>query len=330
MYKKHKIIAIVGLVIVLFFVVLQHRSKPEVILYGLSFSEFKARELNLDPKETFNALTDDLGVSQFRLSSHWPIVEPENNVYDFGFLDYQIQKLEAMGGSAILTLGRRQPAWPECHVPNWARNLSEEERNKEILDLVETTVKRYKNSPAIEYWQVENEPFLGSFATDECGPLDRDFLDREIALVRELDSSRDVLVTDSGNIGTWVGAWKAGDLFGTSLYRFFWTPEIGIFESKLPAAFYRTKYNIVSLLYGKKPAFLIELALEPWLTQKIVDTDIDVQISRMDIGMVKDSVDFALKTGFDTQYLWGGEWWYYMSKNNHPEYWDYMKTVFKK
>jgi len=73
---------------------------------------------------------------------------------------------------------------------------------------------------------------------------------------------------------------------------------------------------------------LIELAGEPWLTQKIVDTDIEVQISRMTPQMLKGSIDFASRTGFDRQYLWGGEWWYYMKSNSHPEYWNYAKTLF--
>ena len=49
---------------------------------------------------------------------------------------------------------------------------------------MEQVIKRYKDNPAIVYWQVENEPFLEVFAFDHCGELDTDFLDQEIALVK--------------------------------------------------------------------------------------------------------------------------------------------------
>lgn len=326
--KKWFLIAVV-VWFAFFLFIAQYRKIPDNISYGISFSEFKSRELDLDPIQAFDAIVDDLGVREFRLSSHWPIVEPRNDEYDFSFLDYQIKRLEEVEGSVILTLGRRQPAWPECHIPEWAAEMNKAERNLELLSMIEVVVERYKDSPAIEYWQVENEPFLSAFAADECGPLDRDLLKREIDLVKTIDPTRDILVTDSGNIGTWVGAYRAGDLFGTSLYRYFWTPELGIFESRLPISFYRLKYNLIKMIYGKKPAFLIELAGEPWLTQKIVDTDIDTQISRMTLDMLKESIRFASKTGFDVQYLWGGEWWFYMTKHGHPEYWNYAKTLFK-
>jgi len=206
--------------------------------------------------------------------------------------------------------------------------MSTADRNTAILDLITTTVERYKDSSAVEYWQVENEPFLAAFAYDQCGELDTDFLQNEIDLVHSLDPSRKVAVTDSGNIGMWKDAYALGDVFGTSLYRYFWTPDIGMFESRIPAAFYRAKYNVVRWWYGYKPAFLIELALEPWLTQKIVDTDIDVQVSRMTIPMFETSLQAATRVGFERQYLWGAEWWYYMHKNAHPEYWEYAKKLF--
>ena len=329
MKKKYKTILILAIVSIMIFL-LQHRSMPETIQYGVSFSEFRSNGLDLNPKETFDSIVDDLGVRKFRLSSHWQIIEPENNKFNFEFLDYQIKKLADVNGKAILTLGRRQPAWPECHVPDWVGDLSVEKKDEELLDFIKTVVERYKDYDSIEYWQVENEPFLSSFAKEECGPLDKDFLKKEISLVKSIDPTRKILVTDSGNLGTWVGAFDVGDVFGTSLYRFFWTPDLGKFESRLPVSFYRLKFNVVSLLKGWRTGFLIELPLEPWLTTPIIDADIDTQLSRMSLSMVKDSILFASKTGFERQYLWGAEWWYWLKQNGHPEFWEYAKTLFKK
>ena len=43
----------------------------------------------------------------------------------------------------------------------------------------------------------------------------------------------------------------------------------------------------------------------------------------------QDIISYAKKTGFDTQYLWGIEWWYWMAEHGHPEYLEYAKTLFK-
>ena len=77
-------------------------------------------------------------------------------------------------------------------------------------------------------------------------------------------------------------------------------------------------------------AIVIELSGEPWLLQPIVDTSIDVQLQRMGIDKFNEMLSFSSYTSFDTFYLWGGEWWYWMKeKQNHPEFWDRAKEIFK-
>jgi len=61
MKKKYKAILILVIVSIMIFL-LQHRSMPEVIQYGVSFSEFRSNGLDLNPKETFDSIVDDLGV----------------------------------------------------------------------------------------------------------------------------------------------------------------------------------------------------------------------------------------------------------------------------
>jgi len=48
----------------------------------------------------------------------------------------------------------------------------------------------------------------------------------------------------------------------------------------------------------------------------------------MDVDKMKEIVSFAKKTGFARQYMWGAEWWYWMKKEGHNEYWEYGKTIF--
>ncbi|OGG72519.1 hypothetical protein A3A38_04135 [Candidatus Kaiserbacteria bacterium RIFCSPLOWO2_01_FULL_53_17] len=305
------------------------RPAPEKITYGVSFTKLQADEIGLDWKEVYRAILDDLGVRHLRLAAHWPMVEPERDVYDFSALDFQIREASARDAEIILAVGRRLPRWPECHTPQWVGYMPWEEKKLEIRQYLTAVVERYKEEKAITYWQVENEPYLAVFARQFCGKLDEDFLKEEIALVKSLDPSRPVLVTDSGNLGTWYGAYRAGDAFGTSVYVHFWTPELGQFKTILPPAFYRVKMNLAQLLFGEKPTFLIELSGEPWLIEPIVETPIEAQLWRMDIGKFNDILDYARATRFDMQYLWGVEWWYYMKERGHPEFWERAQELFE-
>lgn len=329
----HKII--IGFVamiflLVIFTLVLIRKEKPTEIVYGMSFNTMYADELDLDWQETYDAILDDLMVRHLRLAAHWPMVEPINDVYNFKELDYQIQRAEEVGAGVVLAVGRRLPRWPECHVPEWVEGLSEEERQQELLDYITVVVDRYKGSSAVKYWQIENEPYLEIFAKEHCGEFDEEFFEREVEHFRSLDDSRPFLVTDSGNMGTWFGAYKHSDAFGTSVYVHFWNQELGQFRTILPPWWYRLKEGMVKLLYGKKETMLIELSAEPWLLEPIADVPIDIQYSRMNLEKFNDILDYAKATRYEKQYLWGAEWWYWLDKQGHPEMWERGQELFDK
>lgn len=320
------IIAFCLLTLIIF--LLARKPIPEQITYGLSFNTLYATELGLDWQEVYDAFLDDLGVRHLRLAAHWPMVEPVNDKYNFKELDYQLKRAEEVGAEVVFGVGRRLPRWPECHIPDWAEELAWETQQDEIKTYLETVVNRYKGNTAIKYWQVENEPFLNLFANEHCGNLDEKFLKEEIALVKSLDSTRPILVTDSGNLGTWAGAYSSGDAFGTSVYVHFWNPELGQFRTVLPPWFYRFKEGVISLIYGEKETFLIELSAEPWLLEPIAQVDVVTQYSRMDIEKLEDILEYAADTRYEKQYLWGGEWWYWLKERGHDEMWNKGKEIF--
>ncbi len=327
--KVFKFIFWLLLVIVIALFILSLKKKPDTINYGMSFNVPYAQELGLDWKETYLAILDDLGVKRLRLAGQWNLIEPKKDKFDFSALDFQLEEARSRDVEVILSIGRRTPRWPECHIPGWAHDYIAQEWQAEITEYLTAMVNRYKSYENITHWQVENEPFLNAFANEHCGDLDVDFLDKEIALVRELDPSRPILITDSGNLGTWVGPYKRGDAFGTSVYIYFWNPEIGKFRTILPPAFYRAKANLMSLLFGKKETFLIELSLEPWLIESVPSVPIETQLERMDLDRVREILEYAENTRFEKQYLWGAEWWYWMKQHGHSEFWDFGKEVFK-
>ncbi len=310
--------------------ILAIRPSIEKITYGVSFSKFHSDELKLDWKKTYLAILDDLKVKNLRLSAHWPMIEPTASKYNFEEIDFQMEEAKKRDISVILAIGRRLPGWPECHVPDWAQKLSESEQRDKILKLLEVLVNRYKNYPNLKYWQVENEPFLGFFGRSHCELPDEDFLKKEIELVRANDKNHLVLVTDSGEFGFWNQSYQNGDIFGTSMYLYVWSAWFGPIRYPIGPSFFRVKQAVVELLKGKKPKILIELSGEPWLLSPIVETSLEIQFQRMDMNKLNEVINFASKSSFDTQYLWGAEWWYWLSQEqNHPEFWQRAKELFK-
>jgi len=53
-------------------------------------------------------------------------------------------------------------------------------------------------------------------------------------------------------------------------------------------------------------------------------------MTTMDINHFRENIEFARKTGINTFYFWGAEWWYWMKeKQNHPEYWEEARYLFQ-
>jgi len=332
--KILKITAIFALLFLFFgiilFQVFSYRIKPEKIKYGVSFNVPYALELGLDWQQAYISILEELGVKRIRLGAHWPLVEPEKDSYDFTYLDFQLNEARERKVDVILAIGRRVPRWPECHVPDWAQDFTEDQQQAEIREYLKLIVERYKDYDNLIYWQIENEPFLEMFAYEHCGDLDVEFLEEEISIVKNLNPERKILITDSGNMGGWKDAYSRGDLFGTSVYVYFWNPFIGKFRSILPPSFYSLKDNYMEFLYGHKKTILIELSLEPWLIQPIVKAPLKDQFDMMDLERMKKILKYGENTRYEEQYLWGAEWWYWLKvKHGMPEIWNFTKQLFK-
>lgn len=310
------------------FVWYAHKPKPSSITYGMSFNTMYARELGLDWQATYDAIIDELGVQHLRLAAHWPMVEPIEDVYNFAELDYQLAKAEAAGAEVVFAVGRRLPRWPECHVPDWAEEQSWEAQQAEILEYMSLVVERYKENKAITYWQLENEPYLEVFAKDHCGEFDEAFFETELNHLRSLDATRPILVTDSGNLGTWAGPYRHGDAFGTSVYVYFWNPELGQFRTILPPWFYYLKEGVMQLFYGEKETMLIELSAEPWLLEPVTNVPLETQFTRMNVDKFNEIIAYAAGTRYEKQYLWGAEWWYWLKLQGKPEMWERGQQLF--
>lgn len=293
---------------------------PRQIKYGVTFSPRYARYLKLDWQKTYLMALDDLQIRHFRIPGYWDILEQNKGKYDFTETDYVLNEASKRGAKIVLVLGMRQPRWPECHIPSWAKGLTLEERRQQVLQFIQQVVERYKNHPVIEAWQVENEPFLQFFG-EGCDPADANFLQVEVNLVKNL-SSKPVIVTDSGELGLWNVPMQLSDVFGTTLYRDVYNPVMGYFTYPVLPYFYNLHSQIIKKIFApnNKKTIVIELQAEPWFGSG--------EPSQLSVSKMQYYVKFAQQTGFDEIYLWGVEWWYYMAAKGHPEYLNYAKTLY--
>jgi len=290
--------------------------------WGVTFSKRYSTFLGLSWKETYTAIINDLGIKRIRLPLYWTDLEPKLGQYDFSDYDWMIDQAHQNNVIIIPVLGRRQPRWPECHTPSWAQELKEEQQQQKILSLIKKTIERYKTYDNIEAWQVENEALLNSFGI--CPDADPNFLAKEIALVRDLDT-RPIIITGSGELSNWKQESKLGDYFGTTLYRVVWNKYVGYLRYGLSTNYYQSKARKANLSLDR--AIIAELQTEPWSPGDIKNLSVKDADKSFSLDQFKANLQFAINTKFKHTYLWGVEWWYYKKLNGQPEYWNLAKSL---
>lgn len=164
---------------------------------GVTFVPDYAQSLGLNPEATMEALIDDLHVHTFRLVSYWSDMEPSPGQYNFSQLDWEFHQAQAAHAKVILSLGLRQPRWPECHMPAWAANEPQSVWQPQLEAFMTAVINRYKNSPSLESYQLENEYFLTGFGT--CTNYSRSRFISEYNLVKKLDPSHPIIISRSDN-----------------------------------------------------------------------------------------------------------------------------------
>ncbi len=295
-------------------------------IYGANLSRIQAQEYGLDYGELYLAVLDDLKVKKLRLPSYWSQIAATEGEYHWGDLDWELQEASKRGVEVILVVGKRQPRWPECHLPGWAEELSEEELNSETLKFVEATVERYKYHDAIKIWQVENEPLLNIFG--ECPYRGTtEVLEEEVELVKRLDPSRPVLVTESGELSSWQRSTKHSDILGISVYRLVWNKYLGFLRWPITPGHYGRKYDLVS---WKSDDFIVtELQTEPWAPESVLNLSIYDQLGQIDAQELSERAEFTRLTGASEIYFWGIEWFYWLkTTHDNDSLWEEARQYF--
>lgn len=308
----------------------EHASEP--LEFGVTFIPSYARYFELDPQETMQAMINDLGIRNFRLVSYWEAGEPTKGTYNFTDLDWEFKQAEAAHAKVSLSVGLRQPRWPECHQPDWVTGEPENVWYSQLKAYMRAVINRYKNSPSLDSYQLENEYFLRVFGT--CTNFSRDRLIDEYSLVKQLDPHHSVIVARSNNaIGFPIGK-PTPDEFGVSVYKRVWDKNVThrYIEYPFPAWFYAFLAGGGELLTGKNMV-IHELQAEAWLPDGY-----DIKTapkSELDKSMTPERLhnrlEYGRATGMRSIDLWGVEWWYYRKvKFNDPGLWDTAKTDIKR
>lgn len=311
----------------------QHTQADKPYSLGVTFISGYAGSFGLDSHETYLAILDDLGVRQLRLVSYWDVIEPTQGDYDFTELDWQMQEAEKHGASVSLSIGLRQPRWPECHSPKWVDTLRPQAEWQPALETFMTqVVNRYKHSSALASYQLENEYYNAVFG--ECHNADRGRLASELALVHRLDTAHPVIISRSNNTPTLMLRNPVTDLNAFTLYRKVWDSTITkrYFTYPMPPWHYSAIAGWQKIL-GGQDSIIHELQAEPWPPSGqggIKGISLTEQDQTLSAERLRDNVKFAKDTGMRHIDLWGGEYWYYRKVKLHdPTVWSAAKDIFQ-
>lgn len=336
----HKFVVVLGIFVALSFgtmygiarwYIWQQSSKPLVL--GASFIPEYARQLGVSPKSTLDAMIGDLGIRHFRFVSYWNDIEPKQGHYNFSELDWEFQKAEAAHAKVSLAIGLRQPRWPECHVPSWAKNEPESVWEPQLKTFMQVVINRYKNSPALESYQLENEYLLKVFG--ECTNFDRNRLIDEFNFVKKVDPNHTVIIARSNNaLGLPLGK-PTPDEFGVSVYKRVWVPWPFVHryvEYPFPAWFYAFLAGGGEIVTGKN-LVIHELQAEPWppYGADLTKTSVEEQNKSLDAKRLQGRFTYGEATGMKQIDLWGAEFWYYRKEKLYdPSLWNVAKQEFAK
>ncbi|MEX0748541.1 MAG: beta-galactosidase [Candidatus Saccharimonadales bacterium] len=301
-------------------------STPE---YGVTFSAKYAEELGLDPNETLEAILSELKPAHVRLMSYWDRHERDRDRYDFTELDQQFDLAERYEVEVLLAIGQRQPRWPECHVPEWAKQLSNTEYEMALLKYLHTVTDRYADQPRLEGYHLENEAANASFG--RCPPFNNGLLRQEYATVTAADPDTPITISVSNQYGIPLQP-PLADEYAMSIYRQAYF-ELGGRQiywnySFVPAEWHRLRAWAIQLIHCRK-TYIHELQTEPWGRQATVNLSLAEQAASMDPDKLRANVNYAERIGTPKIYLWGGEWWYWrLQKFDDPTLWHTVQAIF--
>lgn len=209
-------------------------------------------------------------------------------------------------------------------MPDWARNKSATVWAPQLAQQMKAVIARYKDSPSLQGYQLENEYFLRGFGNCEsiAGSMTRQRLVDEYNLVKRADPAHPVIIGRSNNaLGFPVGQ-PQPDEFSISVYKRVWDAGVThrYLEYPWPAWFYGFLAGTQKIFLGKD-MMIAELQAEAWPPDSKFITEISLaeQNKSLDAKRLEARFEFGKDTGMRQINLWGGEYWYYRKQILHDD-----------
>lgn len=270
---------------------------------GFSFSPSYAEFLELDPRESYMEILDSFDFTSVRVPIYWDRVYRDGK-YDFSEVVFMAKEAKSRGLEVILSFGYRNFRWPECHSPQYLNDLDYTSFEKEVMFFAGKVLDRFAGSNLVDYWQVENEPFL--HFTANCRSLKPSTLTGVIEEVKNA-SDRPVIITFGG--GEVLGLpliWPStdgADIIGVSFYPHYHDPIFGSYIKTYqlgpipPRKISRER----AFVEGKGKRFwVIESQAEVWAEDP----------RTMSPEILKSNWELLHSYGAaERVFLWGVEWW---------------------
>jgi hypothetical protein len=190
--------------------------RPAPPLVGFSYSPLASQWAGRDPAEDLSTLLDATNPDLVRLPIYWDDVQPSPDRLDFTSVDNLLAVVAGHNKAApritrvVLTVGARNFLYPELHMPAWASprqqpNLDEIQSGKAYRWYFDTSITRYRASPLLYAWQVENEP-LDTVINDWTGDdnVSPEQLAWEMGEVHHLDPKHEAVTTTYNGVNTAV------------------------------------------------------------------------------------------------------------------------------
>lgn len=317
--------------------------RPHIL--GTTFSQLQCRYLELDYRAAFRQICT-LGFDRIRLCCYWNELEPQENQFDFTTLDWLLEECDRHNIAVILAVGMKVPRYPEFHFPDWLSDRYETGRGKTPLDqrspavaehtlrFIEAVVQHTRQAAAIQYWQIENEPFTrleiagGRF-------LSAEFIRQEVELIRQLTPDHKLLLTgsialpfaDAPEDETALQACIAmADAVGINVYSKVPLEQTAYYLEPQPAFWQTLQRWQTQIQQQGKETWIAEAQAEPWEPHQLVATKGIFHPSsspQQTVDLVQQLVDLD----YQNILLWGCEYWYWHQQQGRSFWWDRMQQM---
>lgn len=328
-------------------------ASADPISVGFTYSPRQADYLDLPRRETYQAAIG-LAPSLVRLGAYWDEIEPAPGRYEFAQLDWLIEEAARHERRVILTVGMKAPRWPEYFLPAWLTDRVDLPRGATVSNdplvraraaaFVRRVVARYRDQPAIAYWQVENEP-LDPAGADQWR-IGIDFLREEVAIVRAIDIiHRPVIVSmfvtiDPLSLLPWrrseprnraLALLETADILGLDVYPSLGQRRFGrdLYFNWSFAPWEEIAIDLRNLARSRgQEAWILEAQAEPWEPERVVYTDRDPSRS-VQPALAAGIFERLRAAGFDNILFWGVEHWYMrIQRHDDATWWSRLGSFF--